>query len=232
MAHTEVAVKKKTGFLVSFCVFFLKKTEKNARGTLGEKNFSPFFRDFFPCPFFLLANILDPRFAGKRLSPTQISLARQFTEEMSADVALGLNLYLAHSPPFRESMFHERAEPISWWQAGKLSEWSSALFVVWPPWHIWKCKERFTARLCLLVLDSFQCKVKGSDMETVAPSDICVFKKNHFFAFLSPKKTFFLFSFLKKNKTRFFWEAPALYCLMFGLWCLLIGNSKKCCYMT
>ena len=30
------------------------------------------------CPFFLLANILDPRFAGKRLSPTQISLARQF----------------------------------------------------------------------------------------------------------------------------------------------------------
>ena len=79
------------------------------------------------CPFFLLANVLDPRFTGSRLSPEQIDKARKFTEEEGPEVALALNLYLARAPPFRESMFHPNADPVPWWHVGKLSGFPSEL---------------------------------------------------------------------------------------------------------
>ena len=79
------------------------------------------------CPFFLLANVLDPRFAGANLSAQQIDKARQFAEEEGSPVALALNLYLSRSPPFRPKMFDQRADTIAWWQAGQVSGFPTQL---------------------------------------------------------------------------------------------------------
>ena len=79
------------------------------------------------CPFFVLANVLDPRFSGLSLGPQQIDLARQFAEEEGPDVALGLNLYLARQGPFRPTLFDRRADPIAWWKAGLFSGFPSPL---------------------------------------------------------------------------------------------------------
>jgi hypothetical protein len=86
------------------------------------------------CPFFLLANILDPRFAGADLTAAHVDKARQFAEEEGAEVASALNLYLTRSPPFRATLFDARAvygiDPIVWWKAGLLSGFPSALVAV------------------------------------------------------------------------------------------------------
>jgi hypothetical protein len=79
------------------------------------------------CPFFLLANVLDPRFAGTRLTPTQLDYARQFSEEEGPEVALALNLYLARAPPFRQIMFQPNADPMAFWHAGQLSGFPAEL---------------------------------------------------------------------------------------------------------
>ena len=73
------------------------------------------------CPFFLLANVLDPRFGGAHLSSEQVDKARRFSEEEGPEVALALNLYLARANPFREGMFHRNADPVAWWLAGQKS---------------------------------------------------------------------------------------------------------------
>lgn len=70
------------------------------------------------CPFFLLANVLDPRWAGESLSPTQLDLVRKFAEEEGPSIANALNLYMSKSPPFRPTMFNKLADPIAFWQAG------------------------------------------------------------------------------------------------------------------
>ena len=79
------------------------------------------------CPFFLLANVLDPRFAGGKLTPTQIDVARQYAEEEGNEMSLALNLYLSRSPPFRPALFVEGAEPIAWWKAGQKSGFPECL---------------------------------------------------------------------------------------------------------
>ena len=79
------------------------------------------------CPFFLLANILDPRFAGTKLSPSQVDIARQFAEEEGNEVALAMNLYLSRTPPFRQTLFVEGVEPTAWWKAGQLSGFPECL---------------------------------------------------------------------------------------------------------
>ena len=73
------------------------------------------------CPFFLLANILDPRFRGSNLTPTQIDKARHFAEQEGPEVARALTLYLSGTEPFRSSLFDSQAEPIPWWKAGERS---------------------------------------------------------------------------------------------------------------
>ena len=73
------------------------------------------------CSFFLLANVLDPRYNGKKLTPRQLDLARQFAEEEGSDVASALNLYLTKSGPFRPSLFEQKGDPTAWWLAGKMS---------------------------------------------------------------------------------------------------------------
>ena len=73
------------------------------------------------CPFFLLANVLDPRFAGARLSPDQVDKARQFAEEEGPETALALNSYLARVHPFRDAMLHPNADLVAWWHAGQKS---------------------------------------------------------------------------------------------------------------
>ena len=55
------------------------------------------------------------------MSPRQIDMARQFAEEEGREVALGLNLYLSRTTPFRPALFDPKANPIAWWQAGLLS---------------------------------------------------------------------------------------------------------------
>ena len=106
------------GEAVELWVGLLEKVPKDAGGReiVVQRG-----KQAMECPFFLLANVLDPRFSGAHLSPTQLDLARQFAEEEDPEVALALNLYLARSPPFREAMFHPKADPIAFWHAGQLS---------------------------------------------------------------------------------------------------------------
>jgi hypothetical protein len=73
------------------------------------------------CPFFLLANVLDPRYNGKKLSPAQLDQARQFAEEEGSDVAAALNLYLTKSVPFRPTLFEQNGDPTAWWLAGRMT---------------------------------------------------------------------------------------------------------------
>lgn len=79
------------------------------------------------CPFFLLANVLDPRFKGAKLTPAQVDVARQFAEEEGSEMAVALNLYLARSSPFRPALFVEGVEPIAWWKAGLVSGFPKCL---------------------------------------------------------------------------------------------------------
>ena len=78
-------------------------------------------------PIFPVAHILDPRFCGAKLNPSQIDVARQFAEEEGNEMALALNLYLSRSPPFRSTLFVEGVEPIAWWKAGQVSGFPECL---------------------------------------------------------------------------------------------------------
>jgi hypothetical protein len=83
------------------------------------------------CLFFLLANILDHRFAGVHLTPEQVDKAREFCEEDGSEVAAALNLYLARSGPFRPKLFQQASvAPETWWGAGKVSGFPESLVSV------------------------------------------------------------------------------------------------------
>lgn len=74
------------------------------------------------CPFFLVANVLDHRFQGRRLSPEQLSVARKFVEEEEdALLAEEFTLYLAKDGPFRGPLFDQKVSPVSWWKAGSMT---------------------------------------------------------------------------------------------------------------
>ena len=102
-------------------------------------------RQALECPFFLLANVLDPRFSGGSLSPDQIDKARQFAEEEGTSVALALNLYLSRSSPFRPKMFDQKADTMAWWQGGQVSG--------------------FPAPLCALALRLCGCSASSASLE-------------------------------------------------------------------
>jgi hypothetical protein len=103
---------------IEIWVELLNRVPKNAGGYNDVVQRS---KQALECPFFLLANVLDPRFAGMSLSAKQIDVARKFAEEEGGDVVLGLNLYLSRTPPFRAALFDPRADPIAWWKAGLVS---------------------------------------------------------------------------------------------------------------
>ena len=109
---------------VEIWIELLQKAQKNAGGyeILVARS-----KQALECPFFLLANVLDPRFAGAKLSPPQVDVARQFAEEEGTEVALALNLYLSRSQPFRSTLFVEGLEPIAWWKAGQVSGFPKCL---------------------------------------------------------------------------------------------------------
>lgn len=81
--------------------------------------------------FFLLANVLDPRFAGARLTPQQIDKARQFGEEEGSDVAVTLNQFLARSGPFRPRLFEQASgDPAMCWGVGKVAGFPEQLVLL------------------------------------------------------------------------------------------------------
>jgi len=106
---------------------WLDLLEKVPRDIGGREAVVQRSKQALECPFFLLANVLDPRFAGARLTPTQLDHARQFCEDEGPEIALALNLYLARAPPFREVMFQPNANPVAFWQAGQLSGFPEGL---------------------------------------------------------------------------------------------------------
>ena len=109
---------------VEIWIEVLESAPKNAGGLdlLASRS-----KQALECPFFLLANILDPRFAGAKLTPSQIDVARQFAEEEGNETALALNLYLSRSPPFRSALFVQGVEPVSWWKSGQVSGFPECL---------------------------------------------------------------------------------------------------------
>ena len=82
------------------------------------------------CPFFLLANVLDHRYAGKNLSPEEVSKAREFASSLGPEVGTALTLYLARTSPFAEALFADTGDPNSWWRAGQVSGFPEPLVSV------------------------------------------------------------------------------------------------------
>lgn len=104
--------------VVEWWIELLERVPKNAGGysLVVERS-----KQALKCPFFLLANVLDPRYHGRKLNPAQLDLARQFAEEEGAEIASALNLYLTKSVPFRAALFEQKGDPTAWWLAGKMS---------------------------------------------------------------------------------------------------------------
>jgi len=101
--------------------------EKVTREVGGREAVIQRSKQALKCQFFLLANVLCPRFAGTCLTPSQLDKARQFSEEEGPEVALALKLYLARAPPFRQVMFQPNADPKAFWHAGQLSGFPAEL---------------------------------------------------------------------------------------------------------
>ncbi len=121
VANALNAMQRNTTTLGEAIELWLELVQKVPKEIGGRDEIIQRSKQALECPFFLLANILDPRFTGSRLSPEQIDKARQFTEEEGPEVASALNSYLARSTPFRPSMFQPNADPVAWWHAGQLS---------------------------------------------------------------------------------------------------------------
>jgi len=79
------------------------------------------------CPFFLLANLLDFRFQGEKLTTSQVAIAREFATGLGSDVGTAFTMYLAKANPYSEALFSQSSDPISWWKAGLRSGFSLTL---------------------------------------------------------------------------------------------------------
>lgn len=74
-------------------------------------------------PAHYLANILDPRFEGKKLNRSQLDKALKYVETYHPNVLYDLIEYQAHSGPYKDFLFtvanrHNRnVKPIVWWKS-------------------------------------------------------------------------------------------------------------------
>ncbi len=100
VANALNAMQRNTTTLGEAIELWLELVQKVPKEIGGRDEIIQRSKQALECPFFLLANILDPRFTSSRLSPEQIDKARQFTEEEGPEVASALNSYLARSTPF------------------------------------------------------------------------------------------------------------------------------------
>lgn len=127
VANALNSMQRNTTTLGQAVELWIDLIEKIPRNLGGRDDVIQRSKQALECPFFLLANALDPRFAGARLTPEQLDKARQFSEEEGPEVAQALNLYLARANPFRQGMFHPNADPVAWWHAGQMSGFPPAL---------------------------------------------------------------------------------------------------------
>ena len=74
---------------------------------------------------FLLANVLDHRFCGRRLSASQHAVVKSYAKECG--VLDELLVYLAKEPPFLSPLFEELSGSYTWWAAGLASGFPSKL---------------------------------------------------------------------------------------------------------
>ena len=69
-----------------------------------------------PASVAVLANVLDHRFRGGRLSAEQHALAKGFADSLG--VLPSLQLYLAKEQPFLSKLFEQQSSSYTWWAAG------------------------------------------------------------------------------------------------------------------
>ena len=76
-------------------------------------------------PLFLLGNILDPRFRGRRLTAAQHALAKNYERDLGLmDSYLR---YLAQDFPFLPAQFEDPGQSYRWWAAGAASGYPADL---------------------------------------------------------------------------------------------------------
>ena len=84
-------------------------------------------------PAHFLANILDPRFGGSKLSSDEVDAAMEFVADISPNIMSEVLFYRAKSGPFKAYMFQEdvlkSVTPLAWWmsQSDRISEEMLAL---------------------------------------------------------------------------------------------------------
>ncbi len=115
------AMQKSTCTLAEAVEIWLRLIQKVPKNAGGHNLVVERSKQALECPFFLLANVLDHRFSGRSLAPSQISSAREYVGLLGPEVATAFTSYLARTSPFSEAMFAETGEPTPWWQAGRLS---------------------------------------------------------------------------------------------------------------
>ena len=72
-------------------------------------------------PPVLAAYLLDHRFQGKVLTPTETQEALDYIKLMNADAMPHVMQFLAQEPPFSKHLFDSelaKAAPVSWWKTG------------------------------------------------------------------------------------------------------------------
>ena len=102
------------GKAVDIWLDVLQEFPKGANKTFVEER----SKNALKTPFFLLANILDHRYQGKRLSKEQMALAHEYVHNVGPEQSDAFAQYLAKDPPFKPYMFDQKVLPTSWWKTG------------------------------------------------------------------------------------------------------------------
>lgn len=127
IAHALNLMQLRSTTLAEAVELWVELLQRVPKNNTGYQKVVERSKQALECPFFLLANVLDPRWAGASLSESQVDKARAFAEDEGPEVANALTLYIARAPPFRATMFNKMVDPVAWWEAGAKSGFPSAL---------------------------------------------------------------------------------------------------------
>ena len=72
-------------------------------------------------PAHFLANVLDPRYGGSKLSSDEVDAAMKFVADRNPNIMSKVHFYRAKSGPFKAYMFHEdvlkSVTSLAWWMS-------------------------------------------------------------------------------------------------------------------